>query len=240
MTTVDNIMPERIKTFKETHKWINVSINLISVLVTIVFSFNAFFINSFTPGSIQTGHQSQLYKKFGTVSIYSAENLSSGGLGPLSIGTIGYVNLLEEERNIYISKKKIKKTGINQTHFLYRHEMAHIEQKSIVADKAGGYPNWSNPIRTAKYIYYLFKLDSDYKKVMPKISSHYHGKVIFEGLETAADCRALKKDKTDEHEGYLNYIGNKQCTATQRAIAYNAISGEWPKIHQNSSKEIIE
>lgn len=205
---------------------------IFSIFIILSFTLNALIISSFTPSNIQQGETAELHKKFGTVSIYSTKNLKSGGIGLLSADTSGYVNLIEPNKNIYINEETIKthyNGSMNQTAFLYKHEIAHIEQKEIIADKAGGYPKWTDPIKTVKYIYYLFKLNNDYQKLMPKI--HQKGFVVFKGLESAADCRStqpeLNENTSDSYTG--RYIGSQICTNKQRDIVYSAISGKWPK-----------
>lgn len=201
-----------------------VSLTLIFFLIP--FLLNALVVSGFTPANINTDEgKATLYRSFGTISIYESKDLRSGGIGKLSVGTMGYVNLLSPSPYMYINSDYIEASGgVNQTDNIFRHEIAHIEQKRMVAEKAGGYPNLYNPVRTAKYLYYMFKLDADYQKTMPKVSDEHEGIVIFPGLESAADCRAGKTD------GALgdSYVDEHSCSELNKTVALKGMSGTWP------------
>lgn len=204
-------------------------ITLISLIVIAPFVFNAIIINGFTPTSVRGGDPTSLYAKYGGISIYQATNLTSGGIGSLSVKSDGYVNLLKEGRDIYINKDITDKPISVRTSFLYRHEVAHVDQKELVAKKAGGYPTWSNPVRTVKYFYYLYKLDSDYQKIMPGLVEGHKGFVPFPGLEAAADCRAMPmKDGWGQKNGGSTYTDSTTCSYTHKKVSISAMSGKWP------------
>lgn len=234
MTTLTISTPELLtKKEKETDKifqWIKKIALILTVFISFVFIFNIILIKCFNPGDLQLGAEKYVNQKFGTVTIYTTENLRSGGIGTaFSAETPGYVNLFEPDKNIYLRKSTVEDYyggKLQRKSFLYKHEKAHIEQKEMVANKAGGYPELYNPITTVKYTYYLFKLDSYYKNIMPEFQDNKTA--LFRGLESAADCRAIPKDQTDAYTG--RYIKPEQCTEKQRLEAFKGISGEYPKI----------
>lgn len=204
-------------------------ITLISLIVIAPFVLNAIIINGFTPTSVRGGDPTSFYAQYGGISVYQATNLTSGGIGSLSIKSDGYVNLLKEGRDIYINKDITDKSISVRTSFLYRHEIAHVDQKELVANKAGGYPTWSKPVLTIKYFYYLYKLDSDYQKIMPGIVEGHEGFVPFPGLEAAADCRAMPmKDGWGKENGGSTYTDSTTCSYTHKKVSISAMSGKWP------------
>lgn len=119
-------------------------ITLISLIVIAPFVLNAIIINGFTPTSVRGGDPTSFYAQYGGISVYQATNLTSGGIGSLSIKSDGYVNLLKEGRDIYINKDITDKSISVRTSFLYRHEIAHVDQKELVANKAGDIQHGQN------------------------------------------------------------------------------------------------
>lgn len=210
-------------------------------LISIIFSLNFFFVNVLTPGNIQMGEKIELYKSYGEINVYDAKNLRSGGIGLFSVNTLGYVNLFEEESNIYINSSVFEKNkGVfYQSDFIYRHEIGHIYQKKMVAEKAGGYPSWNDPLTTIKYVYYLFKLDSDYKKMMPDLQETSHQIVVFPGLEAASDCMAIRDN--DQSLYKKTYVVDGKCTLLQDKIATASIVGRWPdeQLEKEKNEEIL-
>jgi hypothetical protein len=96
------------------------------------------------PANLQQGAREESRSQYGDISVVLLENLKAGGIGNLSSGTTGYVNVLSSSPTIYLDGTKYKEAPAQST-YIYQHEMAHVLQKELIARKAGGYPSVANP-----------------------------------------------------------------------------------------------
>lgn len=181
-----------------------------------IYMLNALVIYAFSPQSDWTAFKSE----FGSVQVYEAGDLNSGGAW-VAQDTEGYVNLAEEAPIIYVDANRVEKSPHeNQSSPFISHEIAHIQQKRLIAGRAGGYPSYANPWQTAKFLYYTLKLNHDYTQIMPEPKNAQWWRA---GLESAADCYSVSDDDTG------HYVD--QCNKDQRKQAFRLISGKWPETH---------
>lgn len=197
-------------------------------IVAAVYIANAAVIFFAQPVSTQFNATGTQIAKIGNISIMGIDDLQSGGVGGLSRGTAGYVNVLNPDPIIYLNNRFAKKVP-TQADYLYQHEYAHILQKELIASYAGGYPSYWNPVQSAKYYYYLIKLDRDLQKLMPAVNTETEGSVLFPGLESAAECYAQPYSDEENPEYYKAlYLYPGYCDAEQKKIMVKFISEKWP------------
>lgn len=194
-----------------------------TLAVSGLFGLNASIIFLAQPGNIQAGEREEIVSQYGTVSIAFIDDLKAGGLGKLSAGTTGYVNVLSPEPVIYLNGTEFEKAP-RQSAYIYKHELAHILQKELVAKESGGYPTVSNPIVSFTYYYKLLQLNHDFTQLTPEADHEAIRHSPFAGLERAADCFAQKIDQEDP----LTYLGSSFCNPEQRYIALSLLSERWP------------
>lgn len=188
-----------------------------------LYGLNAAILFLAQPVNVQAGEKEVVATQYGPISIVLLEDLKPGGISHLPSGISGYVNILSPEPTIYIDGDEFKKPPA-QTHYLYKHELAHVLQKELVAKRVGGYPSASNPIVSFAYYYTFIKLNADFDAAMPKADEHAIVQSSFAGLELSADCFAQKDGQAEP----LAYMGNSRCNAEQRYIALSLLSERWP------------
>jgi len=201
--------------------------------IVAAYSGNAALLYFTSPANERYNEQFTHVDTFGTINILSYENLKSGGLSlgsaDASMHFSGYVNLLESEKNIYIDDTWGAVPGF-RNYAIYDHELAHILQKEMIAERSGGYPSYANPIRTFKFVKNLLELDSEFSKVMPKPENVNEVGLGIMNLETAADCYsqpAVRLSKVNEGTT-LTYVGEQECTRVQEHLALKLINtSEW-------------
>lgn len=198
------------------------------ILVSAVYAFNALIILAVAPGNAVHASRNQT---IGDVRIEYYHDLKSGGVLGFSMDANGYVNMLSEENIIYVSADKYDK-NLPVGGYLYRHEYTHVLQKSMVAHKSGGYPSIENPLQSMKYYYYLHKLNSDLREVMPEINRdnpRVFAWFMTDGFEAAADCYAQPPSSPEEQVFYEgSYLKNGYCNAEQKRLAVSLITtDEW-------------
>lgn len=188
-----------------------------------LFGLNAGIIFLAQPGNIQAGEKEEVVTQYGTISIALIDGLKPGGLGKLSSGTTGYVNVLSPEKTIYLDGSEYTKAPM-QSAYIYRHELAHILQKELIAKEAGGYPSMGNPLVSFNYYYKLLQLNHDFAQVTPEADKDAVRDSAFAGLERSADCFA----QNTIQEEPLTYLGSSFCDTEQRYIALSLLSERWP------------
>lgn len=176
------------------------------------------------PTTIQHDPDVHINETYGTIEVALVDDLKSGGIGPASTEVIGYVDVMSPEPIIYFNKDRYFKAPPRNS-YMYRHELTHVLQKEMVAEKAGGYPSVWNPVKSYTYYYYLLKLNYDLAKVMPTDNHDAHEHSMVSGLEVSADCYAQKVEYIGKPMQYLGSVG---CNAEQKYIAMALISGRWP------------
>lgn len=189
-----------------------------------IYGVNAAVIFFTQPSNIQQGQTVHVDAEYGSISIVLVKDLKSGGLGVLSSGAAGYVNVMSPEPNIYLNETQFK-TAPSRNSYIYRHEFAHVLQKQLVASKVGGYPSYDNPLISYRYYFELLKLNQDFMNVMPKDNHDAHVSSIFSGLELSADCFSQLAEYVGKP---MQYIGSEGCTPEQRYMSIALISGRWP------------
>lgn len=194
-------------------------------LIVSLYAVNALIIFSFQPSNFQLGGEAVHSHDIGTNEIFGVEDLKSGGLGVIAFSAGGYVNLLEEEPRIYLNSSHIDPSDLSTDDYVYRHEFAHVLQKELVAETAGGYPSYLSPIQSFRYYYELWRLNRDLEELMPPMELPSP----VPGLESAADCYAQPaSDPENPVYHRAQYLGDGSCTAEQRKIAIGLIAGKWP------------
>lgn len=195
----------------------------VSVTVAALYGINAAILFFAQPVNVQAGEKEVVATQYGSISIVLLEDLKPGGISNLPSGISGYVNILSPEPTIYINGTEFKKPPV-QTHYLYKHELAHVLQKELVAKKVGGYPSVSNPFVSFAYYYTFIKLNSDFNAVMPEADEQAMVHSSFSGLELSADCFAQKDGQSEP----MAYLGGTECNPEQRYIALSLLSERWP------------
>ena len=204
----------------------NIAKNVITTLLTIVgvlYVVNCAIIFFAQPANLQQGAREKDISQYGDISVVLLENLKAGGIGNLSSGTTGYVNVLSSSPTIYLDGIKYKKAP-EQSSYIYQHELAHVLQKELIARKAGGYPSVANPFVSFAYYGQLLKLNNDFDVLMPKGNQDAYRHSPFSGLESGADCFA----QSNHPEEVMTYIGTDFCSPEQRNIALGLLSNRWP------------
>jgi hypothetical protein len=196
----------------------------ITTAVALLYGANAAVIFFAQPVNVQNGETVSMDTQYGTISVAIIKGLKSGGVGSLSSGTTGYVNVLAEEPTIYINGDAYDKAPERDS-YIYRHELAHVLQKKLIAKRAGGYPSVWNPAVSFAYYKQLLDMNSVFEQSMPKGNSDAYRHSQFAGLETGADCFA----QGNLPEGPLTYIGSDYCTPEQREIALSMLEERWPE-----------
>jgi len=201
----------------------------LAIAVGALYLLNAAVIFFSKPVSVQfDSSASRSFKDFGSVSIRLVEDLHSGGVGPWSASVMGYVNVMDDSQIIYVKKENVN-SDFSQASLLYKHEFAHVLQKEMVAEKAGGYPTYVNPLQSAVYYYHLLQLNHDFEMLMPDVNKTTRPFLPSAGLEAAAECYAQPRSGPEEVVYYkAHYLYPEYCTAEQRMIAIKMISGTWP------------
>lgn len=207
------------------------------IAVGAVFVLNAVILFCANPVSLHGQDKSTVFKDFGLVEVRSVDNLRSGGLGKASLPVFGYVNMTDKEDIIYLNKEIADKSpNFTQSSYFYKHEMAHIYQKSIVAEKAGGYPSYVNPVQSFKYYKTLFELDKAYQELMPAFNNEEEFS-LFPGLETSAECFAQPKKITPKFNA--PYVDRGYCLAEERKVIFGMVVGKWPtELTEQQQKEL--
>lgn len=198
-----------------------------------LFGVNAAIIFLAQPGNLQVGEQNEIVSQYGTVSIAFIDDLKPGGLAKLSAGTTGYVNVLSPEPVIYLNGKEFEKAP-PQHSYIYKHELAHILQKRLIAKEAGGYPTVENPFVSFAYYYKLIQLNHDFARATPVAN---HDAILhspFTGLEGSSDCFAQQSDQ----ENPMPYLGSSLCNPEQRYIALSMLTGRWPTPLSENEKQL--
>jgi hypothetical protein len=130
---------------------------------------------------------------------------------------IGYVNVFTKEDVIYIRPIDGPSFQNNRGVFnsIITHEYGHILQKHLINSVS------SNPYdRYAK----LIELNNDLTKGAPKLANK-HAKLVFDGIETNADC-ILSVYNALPRSAYIKaYDG---CNLRGRAMAEAVIAGQFP------------
>lgn len=188
--------------------------------VATLFGINAAILFMVQPATAGSGEPAAQY---GDVSVMLVKELKAGNLGEQSPVVTGYVNVLSPEPVIYLNKD-VHPEVPPQTSYIYRHELAHVLQKRLIAEQVGGYPSLTNPAVSFAYYYQLLRLNSHYASLMPKASHDAHSQTHFSGLEISADCFT---QRTGQQEP-LTYAGSSFCNDEQRHIALALLSERWP------------
>lgn len=211
---------------------------LLSLVIGGIFAVNALVLFAANPVSIQGGDKSLEYKYFSTVEVRSVENLRSGGLGKASFPVFGYVNMTDEKDIIYLNQELTDKNPhLTHRSYFYKHEMAHIYQKRMVAEKVGGYPSYLNPVKSYNYYRTLFKLDREYQKYMPDFNKDDEFS-LFPGLETAAECFAQPQKINPSYEAH--YVKRGYCVPEERKHVFGMVVGRWPAPLTEEQKEELK
>jgi hypothetical protein len=200
--------------------------NLLLTLLAVIaglYGLNAAILFFAQPANLQQGAREEISSQYGTISVVLIDDLKAGGLGNLSSGTTGYVNVLSSSPTVYINGTEYKKAPA-QNSYIYRHELAHVLQKELVAQKAGGYPSLSNPFVSFLYYGELLKLNHDFTETMPEGNQDAFRHSLFSGLETGADCFA----QSDVPEEPMTYVGTEYCSSEQRYISLYMLTKRWP------------
>lgn len=200
--------------------------NLILTVLAItagLYGINAAILFFAQPANLQQGVPEKVASQYGTISVVLLDDLKAGGIGNLASGTTGYVNVLSSSPTVYLNGMEYKEAP-NQSSYIYRHELAHILQKELIAEKAGGYPSVSNPWVSFSYYGELLKLNHDFAETMPKGNQDAYRHSLFSGLETGADCFA-QADIPDEA---MTYVGTEFCSSEQRYISLYMLTERWP------------
>lgn len=200
----------------------NLSVTILAIIAG-SYGLNAAIIFFAQPANLQEGAREEISAKYATVSVVLLKDLKAGGLGSLSSGTTGYVNVLSPEPRIYLDGSEYETPPLQST-YIYQHEYAHILQKRLIAAKAGGYPSVLNPFISFSYYGQLLKLNQDFEELMPDGNQDAHSHSLFSGLEIAADCFA-QPNTPDEP---LTYVGTNFCSEEQRYISRYMIIDRWP------------
>lgn len=203
-----------------------------SVATAALFGTNAGIIFLAQPGNIQAGEKQEIVSQYGTISIALIDDLKAGGLGKLSSGTTGYVNVLSPDPVIYINGSEYENAPL-RSEYIYKHELAHVLQKELIAKEAGGYPSIANPLVSFTYYYKLLKLNHDFAQVTPEADEDAILHSPFAGLERGADCFAQPVTPEDP----LTYLGSSFCDTEQRYIALSLLSERWPAPLNEKEKE---
>lgn len=204
----------------------NIAKNVIAALLAIVgglYAVNCAIIFFAQPANLQQGAREEISSQYGNISVVLLEDLKAGGIGNLSSGTTGYVNVLSSSSTIYLNGTKYKNAPEQNT-YIYQHEMAHILQKELIAHKAGGYPSVANPLVSFAYYGELLKLNDDLTALMPKGNQDTDRHSPFAGLEAGADCFA----QSGHPEEAMTYVGTDFCSPEQRNISLGLLSNRWP------------
>lgn len=196
---------------------------VVTGIIAGLFALNAAIIFFAQPANIQAGEKVEIATQHGSVSIVLLDELRAGGLGNLASGTTGYVNVLSADKVIYLDGSQFDKAPMQNT-YIYRHELAHVLQKELIAEKVGGYPSIGNPIVSFAYYAKLIQMNNDFSSLMPQDAHDAREHPLFSGLETAADCFAQREKEPVP----LTYIGSTVCTPEQQKIALALLSARWP------------
>lgn len=218
---------------KKHFKWV-------TILFTIIAGFyglNAAVIFFAQPANLQQGEHIEVAGKYGTVSIVLVDELKAGGLGTLASGAKGYVNVMSPEPTIYLEASMFK--GVpTRASYMYKHEMFHVLEKQLVADKVGGYPSYENPLLSFSYYFNMLKLNNDLASFLPSDNEDAEVASPFSGLEIAADCYAQDLEFVGQPMQYLGSVG---CNAEQRYIVFGLLSKRWPEpLTVEQKKEAVD
>lgn len=197
-------------------------LNAVFIALGVFYGVNSAIIFMAQPANIQYGEEIQGASKLNGISVFFLDDLKSGGLGNLSVGALGYVNVLSPETLMYLDREFHVKPAAQKA-YVIKHETAHILQKQMIAEEVGGYPSMNNPWRSFAYYQKVVQLDVDYAAIMPGLHSELPP-VWFSGLETSADCYS----QVPGAHHPLSYIGREDCSREQWDTAASLDSTQWP------------
>lgn len=187
------------------------------LFVALSFVVNALIIFGFTPSSVDretTTHQ-------GISVTRTEENLQASGM--LRIPAYGYVNVTSPESKIFLTESPEKSSAFYD--MILSHEAFHLVQKEYIAEKSGGYPTLTNPVRTVKFLYNAWKLNNQLEKAMPPVKEGKRNPFT-SGLEASADCAAqdyafadiYRRDRLLKERKSRGWYIKQECSPEQKKI----------------------
>lgn len=160
--------------------------------------------------------------------IQLTDNLQAGpAWGAFNVD--GFVHMVNDENTMFLESEVLGFAGTEQ---LIAHEYAHIQQKKLIASKAGGFPSYINPIMSASFFFKLVELNDALAPYAPDFDTRFeatgdHPHSMFKNIETNADC-AVELYAWNERP-YASYKdSNVECTVEELAAALAVQNGDWP------------
>jgi hypothetical protein len=191
---------------------------LLASIIT-AFTLNAGIIFAFQPVSVQTDPSAaQEVNTYKGLQVLEVDELVAGGVAGWSRESNGYVNMVSDDPEMYITSLKNPDSASFPNTQLFRHESFHVVQKELIAEASGGYPSYWNPIRSFIYYANTARMNNDLQALMPKVNTEKQF-VTAPGLEAAADCYAQPESSASSPQYYFGgYIFPLHCDAEQKKI----------------------
>lgn len=184
------------------------------------YALNALILSLFFPQGSTTAVES-----YGGTEVIRMDEIAVG-YGPFEVAAAGYVNMAVDEDRFYISDV-LHDDHAAWEHTAYSHESFHLIQRELVAEAAGGYPSYLNPLRSFFYYFQLLRLNADLAPLMPEPTDPLP---FTGGLEGSADCYAQPRGTAENPAHYTGvYIQENICDPAQVWVVDQMAAGNWPE-----------
>lgn len=209
-------------------KWLRRVVLGVLFVVGGVYGVNAAFIYFMAPANVQRGGAGVEVASIGGTRVVSFDDLHSGGVGFLGWDRFasGYVNFASPDSVIYIDK--LWASNFSQKSSLYQHELTHVLQKQMIAERVGGYPSYGDPVRTFRYVFALKELNDSLRDSMPAVKDNGEVNFMTSGLEASAECFAQPYSSVTSEPVYYvaHYLKDGHCSNYQRRLAITLFSAD--------------